>query len=65
MLELPANKDRIDLGYNSQNLKKPAPIAIKGSVLPLSKYFSSVGYLDEDHVCAMEEEVEDARLIFT
>lgn len=65
MLELPTNKDRTSLGYNTQNLKKPAPIATKGSVLPLSEYFSSVGYLDKDCVCVVEEDVEDARLIFT
>lgn len=52
-------------GYNSQNLKMHAPIAIKGSVLLLSEYFLSVGYLDEDCVCAPEEEVEDGGLVFT
>lgn len=60
MLELPSNKDRTGLGYNSQNLKKPALIATKGLVLPLSEYLSSVGYLDVDRVFVMGEEVEDA-----
>lgn len=64
MLELPINKDCTGLEYNSHNLKKPAPIAIKGSVIPLSGYFSTDGYLDEDGVCVMEEDVEDAGLIF-
>ncbi|XP_050916461.1 uncharacterized protein LOC127131593 [Lathyrus oleraceus] len=48
LLELPANKDHTGLGYNSQNLKKPAPIATRGSVLPLSENFSSVGYVDDN-----------------
>ena len=66
MLELPANKDRTGLGYNSQNLKKPAPIATRGSVLPLSKNFSSAGYLDDNRICAVEEEEEEnVGLIFT
>ncbi|XP_050890912.1 uncharacterized protein LOC127096377 [Lathyrus oleraceus] len=66
LLELPANKDRTGLGYNSQNLKKPTPIAIRGSVLPLSENFSSAGYLDDNRTCAVEEEEEeDDGLIFT
>ncbi|XP_050909309.1 uncharacterized protein LOC127123094 [Lathyrus oleraceus] len=69
LLELPANKDRTGLGYNSQNLKKPAPIATRGSVLPLSDNFSSAGYLDDNRICAVEEEEkeeeEDDGLIFT
>lgn len=65
MLEFPNNKDRIGLGYNTQNLKKTQPIAEKGQVLPLSEYFSSVCYIDDDHVCVVEEDVEDAELIFT
>ncbi|XP_050915899.1 uncharacterized protein LOC127130992 [Lathyrus oleraceus] len=67
LLELPANKDRTGLGYNSQNLKKPAPIATRGSVLPLSENFLSAGYLDDNRICVVEEEEEeeDDRLIFT
>lgn len=65
MLEIPHNKDHLGLGYNFQNLKKPAPIALKGSVLPLSEYFSSVSHLVDDHVCALEEDEEkDFELIF-
>ncbi|XP_050890983.1 uncharacterized protein LOC127096461 [Lathyrus oleraceus] len=66
LLELPANKDRTGFGYNSQNLKKPAPIATKGSMLLLSENFSSAGSLDDNRICAMEEEEEeDVGLIFT
>ncbi|XP_050877316.1 uncharacterized protein LOC127081075 [Lathyrus oleraceus] len=66
LLELPANKDRTDLGYNSQNLKKPVSIATRGSVLPLSDDFSSAGYLDNNRICVVEEEEEDYNgLIFT
>lgn len=65
MFELPANKYRIGLGYNSQNLKKPASIATRGLMLPLSENFSSAGYLDDNHICSVEEdEAEDAGLIF-
>ncbi|XP_050877554.1 uncharacterized protein LOC127081325 [Lathyrus oleraceus] len=63
LLELPANKDRTGLGYNSHNLKKPVPIATWGSVLPLSENFSSVGYLDDNRIYVVEE--EGAGLIFT
>ncbi|XP_050919089.1 uncharacterized protein LOC127136591 [Lathyrus oleraceus] len=66
LFELPANKDRTGLGYNSQNLKKPTPIATRGSVLPLSKNFSSASYLDDNSICAVEgDEEEDVGLIFT
>ena len=67
LLELPANKDRTGLGYNSQNLKKPAPIATRGSVLPLSENFLSAGYLDDNRICVVEEkeEEEEDGLIFT
>jgi hypothetical protein len=66
LLELPTNKDRAGLGYNSQNLKKPAPIATRGSVLPLSENFLSAGYLDDNRICAVEEEEEEEDgLIFT
>ncbi|XP_050889273.1 uncharacterized protein LOC127094488 [Lathyrus oleraceus] len=67
LLELPSNKDRIGLGYNSQNLRKPAPIATGGSVLPLSENFSSAGYLDDNRICVVEEEEEEENdgLIFT
>lgn len=66
MLELPANKDRTGLGYNTQNLKKLALIVIKGPMLSLSEYFSSTGYLDDDRICVAEEDKEeDAGLIFT
>jgi hypothetical protein len=33
-------------------------------MLPLSENFSSAGYLDDNRICAMEEE-EDDGLIFT
>lgn len=59
ILELLNNKDRFGLGYNSQNLKKPTPIAEKGKVLPLSEYFPSVWHLVDDHICASEEDVEE------
>lgn len=62
-MSYPNNKDRLGLGYNSQNLKKLAPIATKGLVLPLSEYFSSVSHLVDEHVCLLEE--EDVRLIFS
>ncbi|XP_050878617.1 uncharacterized protein LOC127082421 [Lathyrus oleraceus] len=66
LLELPANKERTGLGYNSQNLKKPTSIATRGSMLLLSKNFSSVRYLDDNRICAVEEEEEeDDGLIFT
>lgn len=38
MLEMPNNKDLSGLRCNSQDLKKPIPIAVKGQVLPLSYY---------------------------
>lgn len=56
MLGLPNNKDHLELGYNSQNLKKMPPIAKEGQVLPLLEYFSSVSHLVDGHVCALEEE---------
>lgn len=66
ILELPANKDHTGLGYNSQNLKKPASIATNGSVLPLSENFTGDGYLDDNRICDVEEdEEEDVGLIFT
>jgi hypothetical protein len=34
-------------------------------VLPLSKNFSSAGYLDDNRICAKEEEEENIGLIFT
>ena len=47
-------------------MKKPAPIATKGSVLPLSENFSSVGYLNDNRICAVEEDEEEyVGLIFT
>lgn len=53
ILELSVNKDRSRLGYNSPDLKKPAPMTIKGKVLPLSNFFSSVGHLVDGHISAM------------
>lgn len=34
ILEIPVNKDCVGLGYNSQNLKKQAPIVAKGKYFP-------------------------------
>lgn len=66
MLELTANKECTDFGYNSQNLEMPASIATKGLMLPLSKYLSSVGYLDDNRICTMEEDKEEGVvMIFT
>ena len=66
MLELIANKECTGLGYNSQNLEMPASIATKGLMLPLSKYFSSVGYLDDNRICTVEEDKEEGvGMIFT
>lgn len=53
MMELPNNKDRSGLGFNSQDLKKPIPIVMKGQVLCLLNYFSSVENLVDDHICAL------------
>lgn len=53
MLELPNNNDRTGLGYNTQSLKKTIPIVEKGQVFPLSDYFSSVGHLVYEHICAL------------
>lgn len=53
-LELPINKDRSGLGYNFQDLKKSTPMAIKGQVLPLSDFFSSVGHLVDGHICDLK-----------
>lgn len=57
MLEIPLNKDRAGLGYNSQNLKKRAPIAVKGKILPLSEFFSSDRHLVDGQICVMEEDI--------
>lgn len=65
MLELTNNKERLGLGYNSQNLKKPTLIPKERQVLLLSKYFSSANPLVHGHICDLEENVEeDTRLIF-
>lgn len=66
MLELPNNKDHSGLGFNSQDLKKPMSIAIKGQVLPLSDFLSSIRYLVDGHICALEEydEVKEEGLIY-
>lgn len=56
ILDIPGNKDCAGLGYNSQNLKKQVPIAAKGKIFHLSKFFSSVGHLVDGRIYALEEE---------
>lgn len=54
MLELQNNNDHYGFRFNSQGLKKPMSIIVKGHVLPLSYYFSSVGNLIDGRICVVE-----------
>lgn len=66
LLEILNNKNCSRLGYNSEDLKKATPIAVKGQGLPLSDFFSSAKHLVDGHMRALEEddELEEEGLIY-
>lgn len=56
VLELSVNKDRVGLGYHSQNLKKLVSNVVEGQVLQLPVIFTSVRHLADGQISVMEVE---------